>query len=86
MIIDWNEQAKDFLLDHGWYREKGVWFHPCFPLGQELPEKARKEDNQRGYYTPIQFVSMFYGRAWSSYHDYVQSIDIFNDKKGEEDA
>lgn len=92
-MINWNQQAKQFLRLHGWHQDKDnpfnpkAWFHPAFPLGQELIEKheegKRKEDIEHGYETAEEFVTSFYGKAWEAYKLLIQSLHVLKSKPKE---
>ena len=73
--IDWEKQAEEFLKLHGWFQDidyvinPEAWFHPAFPLGEELSGKD----------SMLKFCEEFYGKAWESYKSYIEGMSSLND-------
>ncbi len=63
--VDWQYQALEFLKGHGWNQELDSWFfHPMFPLGQELALVGVEPPEESGVYTPKRFCEKFYAETW----------------------
>jgi hypothetical protein len=76
--IDWKAHAFEYLRKHGWYQDKNyiinpeAWFHPCFPLGEEIIDS-------------VKFCEEFYSKSWKCYKALINYYEMNKDmEKAEE--
>ncbi len=80
ILVDWERQAKEFLILHGWKRVKhellrDAWSHPCFAMVEDF---AYRDDKGRG--GALKFTEDFYPEAWKAYRRIIE-MHVFIQKE-----